>query len=1016
MALAAEPRRALLRPILIVLAVFALSGLADGALSHSAQTELRFISGLANREYYDLAEQQYDRLLADQTIPAKVKADVYYEVAYFYKRMARVRGRLRPGVKRAEASKIKEEYIAKALGKLQQTLRANPEHPKAAEVRLEVGNMLQDRGKALSAQIDAEEDAAKKNAVRQEAEKVFQEASGHFKQILTEKAKRLEAIDKEKGELNSLARDKRKDRRQELDDEEEDATNQKVRAQLGYFATVYFFTQIYDKGDPAQKAKSEELVKPLLADKGAESLPIFIWEYEKYDIGLYGRFFLGLIQQDVKQDYKKAIKEFDEIWKAGSSEFRDPLRQKAYYRKALAQLDTGEYEGARKAVDELLDEYIMLEKQDIGQAALLVKAKAYAAEGKKLKEAGKTEESNKQYEAAIKVAKRIASQKSRLTGSANVFIAECTRATGSAAGASEHFARGEDDFRQKKYPQARPSYEKVLLFKGLSNERRAECMFKIALCYYFDQKLYRAGIAFWGMAERYPGSPRLTTCVTYALRTFQEQWQETKSEFDYELLLEAKEKLAGLGADVASTRRTDPYFSAAKSKEKLKRYLEAAATYAKVNPSSGSFEESLYCIGSCFLKQYRTFDTKRKASKEGLGLLDKAIEGFNKYLDYCEKEEIFDPELIKKRKQLRPTAIFWLINMYSYPVKNDWQKVVELTEGYTTRFPEARDYFSWIWYLRLRGSYELGNREEAEKCLTQLESFPEFANLNVAFQLLANMYKKQATALEEQGKVEEAKPDYAKALGYFSRMIDIKEDQKFDIYLYVADMYFVKLGDYQNASRLYAKTLTYFGAMKKHAAQVEQTKIEDKLGKCYFERGNELAKKARATGRTPAGIALHREAVGQYRKAVSLYEKRVKHYQNLPKEHPEQNRQWAMKFELAKCLKAAGLHDRCLKVLYELRSKLEIGKDPWWECLVDICIVTSTKAWGLKDKAPQKSAEEFGKVLSLMRITYETRPHMGGEKLHPRFLGIAQKLVAAVKDEKLKKDAQALVKDLSKGQ
>ena len=325
--------------------------------------------------------------------------------------------------------------------------------------------------------------------------------------------------------------------RDELGDLIEKTRNHKARAQIGYFSTIFLSARIYDRADKVQNGKRVRLLKQLLTKDGPSSLPTFVKEHEGQYLGLWGSLLLGLVHHDLG-DYGRAIEAFERVCRAEPSDLCNELRQKAFYRKAIAQLRAGAYGDARRTVDCLFDEYAIFGiGQELGLAARLVKATSYVAEGRKQGEDGHAELMQRSYQSAIGLAGYVAAWDGQVADRANSLIVQWLRVCPIPLGPNEHFAVAEDEFGKRGYVEARREYEQVLEFEGVADKRRAECLFKIGLCYHSERKLYRAGLAFLGVFERLTAPPRLChESMKWARRAFREQWKESQNDFDYELV------------------------------------------------------------------------------------------------------------------------------------------------------------------------------------------------------------------------------------------------------------------------------------------------------------------------------------------------------------------------------------------------------------------------------------------------------------------------------------------------
>jgi outer membrane protein assembly factor BamD (BamD/ComL family) len=160
------------------------AGLAD-----PTERELRFLRGLRERGYFDLALEYTQRLLAAPDTPADLKAALDYEVG---------RGLLEQATETADLER-RQTLLEQARQKLDEFTKANPNHPVASEALVQLARLnverghtglLQaneiktedDQGKPLpSGRVQRETRLAAARAAFAEARKAYDSAEGRLK-------------------------------------------------------------------------------------------------------------------------------------------------------------------------------------------------------------------------------------------------------------------------------------------------------------------------------------------------------------------------------------------------------------------------------------------------------------------------------------------------------------------------------------------------------------------------------------------------------------------------------------------------------------------------------------------------------------------------------------------------------------------------------------------------------------------------------------------------------------------
>ena len=118
--------------LLVVSAPFAEAGRKD---------DFDFAQGLVDRKYYDLAKQEFEKIIADGDRPAELRADGELGLALLLKAQARDASQ--------DRKKKTDEIIAvfgDAESRFDKFLESYPNHPKLTDARFEVAGLLQDKG------------------------------------------------------------------------------------------------------------------------------------------------------------------------------------------------------------------------------------------------------------------------------------------------------------------------------------------------------------------------------------------------------------------------------------------------------------------------------------------------------------------------------------------------------------------------------------------------------------------------------------------------------------------------------------------------------------------------------------------------------------------------------------------------------------------------------------------------------------------------------------------------------
>ena len=132
--------------------------------------ELRFLHGLRERGYYDLASEYIDRLKADPATPAELKVTLDYEEG---------RGLLEQASRLTDLER-RHEVLEQARIKLEAFAREHPDSPLAPEALVQMARLLLERGRTAALQATEQAAEDKKRARLAEARASFEAARGAY--------------------------------------------------------------------------------------------------------------------------------------------------------------------------------------------------------------------------------------------------------------------------------------------------------------------------------------------------------------------------------------------------------------------------------------------------------------------------------------------------------------------------------------------------------------------------------------------------------------------------------------------------------------------------------------------------------------------------------------------------------------------------------------------------------------------------------------------------------------------
>ncbi len=270
------------------------------ATSPADDRELRFLRGLRDRGYFDLALEATEQLRKDPATPAALKPVLDYEVG---------RGLLEEATRSADLEK-RFSLLEQARARLDGFTQAHPQHPLAPEALVQLARLYVERGHTSALQADEArtpaDKEAKLNAARAafaEARKAYERAEGPIKAAYEAFPRFIPA-----GDPRREARDR--------------AHTALMEDQLQRAIVDYEEAQTFPSGSDARNA---------LLDKALASFKDLHSRYRTQLAGLHARMLQGKSYEE-KGDLGAAMGIYNELMEHSDKNLRDLQRQVGYYR------------------------------------------------------------------------------------------------------------------------------------------------------------------------------------------------------------------------------------------------------------------------------------------------------------------------------------------------------------------------------------------------------------------------------------------------------------------------------------------------------------------------------------------------------------------------------------------------------------------------------------------------------------------------------------------------------------
>ncbi len=262
--------------ILLVMAASLCWGAFRPAVSLGREPAERFLDGLRQRHYYDIALEYLQRMRTDPNCPDSLGEVIDYEIGFTQVELSR----------RTTGLQQREQHLDAARDAFRRFLKDHPSHELAAAAGTQLANVLVERGKnKLEAANRPDTPPADKNALLGEARKFFVEAKSALEDaenLCYQRAKSLQG----------------------LTDKDEQKARLREQADKDLLQARLLLANISEQIGRTYPAGSQQR-KEMLTKAAAKYNEL----YEKYENlvgGLYARMWEGRVYRDLGQSEKAA--------------------------------------------------------------------------------------------------------------------------------------------------------------------------------------------------------------------------------------------------------------------------------------------------------------------------------------------------------------------------------------------------------------------------------------------------------------------------------------------------------------------------------------------------------------------------------------------------------------------------------------------------------------------------------------------------------------------------------------
>ncbi len=742
-----------MKPVLL----FALALLIPCAPPPAGNDDYELAQALAERGWYDLAEELFSNIANAPGLSPEKKAEGRYGIARLKITMA----------ERAPSADEKITLYDEAIAGVNNFLKKFADHPRRGEALADIGYLHQSKGKVLMGLAKADPSRLK------QAEQAFAASEKLFTELIA-KLKKKELKPDAKG----------------YDKWEMDF----MQAKYNYAVSLFAHAETY-KGNSSKHAEMHKLLDKMIKYLNDD----FIWYYEQYVLCFDVFTYIGRAYQLLAETSE--VSKASEYWRKCSANIgkarsllsdrknrampavQEVATRASYFetKACIAYGDTRrgpeatrQYNKAYRVGEDLFRLLPSARELNMGKAIRLEQGRALCKAGKVEKGINLLKELSRKYKDSW-VENMAIDLLGEFGGALSVSYA--------IDAADNYFERG-TTFHYR----AMQMYRKALAAIKKPEDKKyvPYCWHRIGQCYYYLNRWYEAAVAL-SIFEKPPlvtseEAPQAAIRKRDALAKI---YKMTGNPADERILKQHRTWLISTFPKEAGKQEIR---NIAIDMEVNKEYLKAVEQWRKLaTPGSETFEEATFSIG---FNLYREGDNLAKEAlkksgperdegmKKAMELWKQSQESFKQHLDHVEKLTSKDPKIMKNAIG----SILFSCKILVHPRIDQAQAALDLSENLNKRFPSADPKFSIaILALRIDAKLKLGQVQAAEKDLMDLKSLYKKYSIGSryysrALALLANAFETAANELKEKNP-EDYERLADKAGNYYFEWYNLNPDE-----------------------------------------------------------------------------------------------------------------------------------------------------------------------------------------------------------------------------------------------
>ncbi|MEN8148359.1 MAG: hypothetical protein ABFS86_00965 [Planctomycetota bacterium] len=706
------------------IAILALAVVATTA--HAGRSDdFEFAQGLMDRKYYDLAKEQFEKIVNDTSRSGEEQAAGGLGLAMLLKNQA-ADGRGDPTQDPADVLKI----FAEAEARFDTFLTDFPNHPKRDIARFEVGGLLYTKGLFLRDLIEKEPE--KVAEYRAQAETAFDAAIDLFKEV----ADNLE----EKAE----------------NDAKHDWPSR--RARFFELAATYDKGMVYEAGTAERQGVLQKCIK---------MCENFIWDNEENLLGGFAYMYWGLVHRGLDEPAdamgylgicaELPLPDPDRDGMASFSAWAGLVMQACFklgeYANELGERDGVDYRDQAIAVLERMQERIpQCWDMKFGHFALLEYARALSglqrfADARDVvsRISQKGDEIGKRQEWGLATAFKANKLLNEILADAKI----AGKTIKTAPSVLFKAASGKMDARQ--YTEAVLAFQAVVSACETPEQIEEFAMpawMSIGRGYYLSNCFVEAYYAYDRTEQLFKGKDVAGEAAYLRYRAINARYAETKDPRDLALVKKARSKFATdykdhprsidlqyyEGADLITDG--DALRADGKELEAKAIYNDALTRLGNTKTTSILYAKAQARIGELLYKLEKPRDALKKFDAVEAYIADR-------------KNVTTDPNRRANRLQARSIAAYYRARCHKDA--KDWTAAAAALDDYETKFPEETSFHAAVKFERLRALLRLDRLAESEAQFANLrKDWPEAAQIPLAARLISSYCGKKRKELKDK--------------------------------------------------------------------------------------------------------------------------------------------------------------------------------------------------------------------------------------------------------------------------